>query len=469
MGKIRCNARGCEKQLWIPRVGEDGTESSATCGKCKQVALCIEHLSVLWKRGGACPKCKAKLWAVKLFEGVPFSPQLQVELLTSGGRLEMIDQASLSHYGSIISPDHADELYQKALADSSEQGAQVILNVAARSQQTLTKRALDPSPPRPYDSHYRDPYGEDHGQSTHDVNPTRAQNGKIRAIAEASRQGALPPPPRGWRLITQGDLSARARGLGGGIAIDREGPKSFRMMDDDRIMRQLEVEGDIINISQSPRKQRLIIERSRDGWRELVYVRGKEIQGFLTNPISDDCDIFGVQFINDTGFLIFVERPDQRIELREGRFKKARQVQTRVVGSSLHSVPLAPSVCLNGQMAFFFKGVSEGRSLPMCRRVSNGEDIVIAGELTDLPVLQAASRSSLTLAWVTNRGDLWVSSNSAPAAIISSEGVDHLAVSDDGRTVGWANEWGFFTYDVEIQQLESWECPTGLLALGWRN
>ncbi len=61
--------------------------------------------------------------------------------------------------------------------------------------------------------------------------------------------------------------------------------------------------------------------------------------------------------------LFSVPRPDERLDLREGRFKKSRQVQTRIVGSSIKSVPLAPSMFNKGHLVFFFKEVSENRFL----------------------------------------------------------------------------------------------------------
>ena len=91
MGQILCNARGCERSLWIPRVALEGQSSSVTCNNCKQVALCVDHFSVLWKRGGKCPKCSSQQWTVHLFEGEPFSPMLQAELIAKGGTLKLIE------------------------------------------------------------------------------------------------------------------------------------------------------------------------------------------------------------------------------------------------------------------------------------------------------------------------------------------------------------------------------------------
>ena len=488
MGQIRCNARGCERTLWIPRVGLEGRDSSSTCEDCKQVALCVEHFAVLWKRGGECPKCRSQRWSVHLFEGSPFSPMLQAELITRGGQLNIIDQThavsldsahtqrSRKEYHSKQSdyPNHnqqnasSDDPYLRELAESSADRSMVTLNVAAKSQQSLRKATLDPHPPRP-ESHHTDPF--DKGSPTY-IGRNLEINGQRDAHLDdfSSHERALPPPPKGWRLITQSDLSERARGLGCGIAIEREGPHLIRMMDDDRIIRQIELEGDILHISQSPRKQRLIVERSRDGQREVVYFRGKELQGFITNPVVDDLELFGAEFFSETGFVVFTVRPDYRLDLREGRFKKSRQVQTRVIGASIKSAPLPPSMCNKGHLAFFFKEVSENRFLPLCRRISNGEDVVVSGELTERPMIQAASRDSTTLAWITQTKGVWVSRGSQhPSKCITETSAHLLAVSSDGRQVAWAGENEFCTYHVESQRIESWERPKGLLAIGWRE
>jgi hypothetical protein len=483
MGKIRCNARGCNHKLWIPRVGLEGDTSSSTCNQCKQVALCVEHFSILWKRGGHCPKCKSQQWTVHLFEGEPFSPMLQAELIAKGGTLDIIDdKPQPSHHktnhqylgSDLPSRDNhssADDQYLKELSESSQDRSMVTLNVAAKSHQRLTKPILDPSPPNPHDLTGNDPFlqgGQPRSES--ELGFTDRLSGYRQESQPTHLTHVLPPPPRGWRLITQDDLSERARGLGDGIAIEREGPVLIRMMDDDRIIRQIELEGEVTHISQSPRKQRLIVERSRDGQRETVYFRGRELQGFITNPVLDDQDIFGAKFFSETGFVIFAIRPDQRLDLREGRFKKSRQVQTRVVGTSIKDVPLPPSVCNKGHLAFFFKGVSENRYLPVCRRISNGEDIVIGGELTERPIMQAASSGSTTLSWMTHTGDVWVSSGAQhPTHCVSSLGTTLLAVSSDGRHIAWVGEESFYTYNVEARKVDQWGLPQGLLAIGWRG
>ena len=453
MGKIRCNARSCTQQLWVPQVGLEGLESSATCDSCRQVALCINHFSVLWKSGRGCPKCSSRRWVIHLFEGTPFSPMLQAELIAEGGRLNMIE------------PDAA----RYAESASVAKAPQVMRHVAARSQQNLAHTPLDTSSSAQAVTS-DDPYQESASLAEIADAQEVTWSGRRDARPSAPRQTQFPPPPRGWRLITQEDLSTRARGIGEGVAIERESDQLLRMMDDDRIIRQIQVEGDVLSVSQSPRKQRLIVERSLDGVRQMLYVRNKDVQGFITNPTLDECEVFGASFINETTFVVFTERPDGRVDLREGRFERARRVQTRVVGTSLSHPPLPPSPCNKGHLVFFFKELSENRYLPVCRRISNGEDAVIGAELTELPVLQTASQRSMTIAWVTERGDVWVSGGAShPAACVYRDGADLITISHEGREVAWSNEWGFFTYQLESKSVEQWSRPEGLLAIGWRG
>ncbi len=84
--------------------------------------------------------------------------------------------------------------------------------------------------------------------------------------------------------------------------------------------------------------------------------------------------------------------------------------------------------------------------------------------------MQSASRDSMTLAWITHTGDVWVSSGSKhPSQRVSQTGSSLLAISADGRQVAWVGETEFFTYDVEAYRIERWELPAGLLAIGWRG
>ena len=177
MGKVRCNARGCDRHLWIPKVGLEGRESSAVCNGCKQVALCIQHFSVLWKRGTGCPKCGNKQWTVNLFEGESFSPMIQAELIAEGGELTIIDEAAL----------------RAPTPHDPRPG--VMMNIAARSQQRLDPRTLDVSAPRPSE-HNPDPYyanERDHQSHAHGEFTLRG------APTPRGDHGELPPPPRGWR------------------------------------------------------------------------------------------------------------------------------------------------------------------------------------------------------------------------------------------------------------------------------
>ena len=487
MGQIFCNARGCERSLMIPRVSLEGQSSSVTCNTCKQVALCVDHFSVLWKKGGRCPKCNSQEWTVNLFEGEPFSPMLQAELIAKGGTLKIIETQAKTPINSQTSFEskreallqepsqdftHNDQ-YLQALAESSQDRSMVTMNVAAKSHQQMTRATFNAQAPHPRQDLSQDPYEQALGQSVGAQATTyRNENYSIPSGGETNvaLSDGLAPPPRGWRLVTQADLSPQARGLGDGIAVERQGETLVRMMDDDRIIRQIELEGNIIHVSQSPRKQRLIVERSRDGQHEVIYFRGRELQGFITNPVSDDHDMFGAKFFSETGFVIFTERPDERLDLREGRFKKSRQVQTRVVGSSVKAVPLPPSICQKGTLAFFFKGVSENRFLPVCRRISNGDDVVIGGELNERPVTQAASTEAMTLSWMTRNGDIWVNSGSHhPTQCVSQSNASQLAVSSDGRQVAWVSDTSFYTYSVDQRRVEKWSAPQGLLAIGWRG
>jgi hypothetical protein len=275
-------------------------------------------------------------------------------------------------------------------------------------------------------------------------------------------------PPRSWRLISRSDLPEGARGIGGGIALCRENDLRLLMMDDDRIIRHIEVEGEILAIAQSPRKRRLIAERIRAGAREMVWIKGKEIQGFITNALDDEGEVFGAHFVNDHSFVYFIERPDHRIDMREGRFMKARGVQSRSVGSSLRGAPLAPVSCHQAQRVFFFKQVTDEGYIPICRRISDGDDLVM-GELCDEPMVLSASRNAGVVSWIDTQGKVWASSKRFPTSCIGRSDMKLLSTAHDGGHVAWMNRGELKTYSLNQNRQEAWNAPTDLLAIGWRS
>jgi hypothetical protein len=275
--------------------------------------------------------------------------------------------------------------------------------------------------------------------------------------------------PKEWRLIVKGQLSDTAYGVGHGIAVERHNNVLVQMMDDDQIMRNLEIEGDIIQIAQSPRKRRLIIERELDDRIDMVWFQGKkEVQGFITNPYDDDLQIYGAHFLNERTFVCVIKRPDDRVDLRESTFGKARSIYSRSIGSSCKSIPLAPTMCNQGQGLFFFKEVQEDQFLPVCRTLVNGQDRVM-GELSTQPQVQASSKKASTVAWINQDGEVWISSQHLQALHIGQSHHPFLAVSEQGDEVAWINQGELYVYYGRLNQCYSWPCPPDLLALGWRK
>jgi len=275
-------------------------------------------------------------------------------------------------------------------------------------------------------------------------------------------------PPRSWRLILEGDLPEGARGLSHGIATYRDHDSELMIMDDDLITRTLKVEGDVIALAQSPRKRRYIVEVDLGDAREISWGKGRDVQGFITNPYEEELSVFGVRFVDESHFVCFVERPDGRYELREGSFERARAVRLRQVGSSLLSPPISPVACERAERVFLFKYIDKQGYLPICRRVTDGEDRVI-GELTTEPRASSASRDQGTVAWIDQQGRVWLSDPKIPMLQVGESDQALIALSHDGSELAWCVDHELHVYSTKRRKRERWRLERRPIALGWRS
>lgn len=93
LSPILCCYRGCQTTVWAPASSGDGLavrRSSATCMKCRRVALCMPHFRAVFdkQRDLACPNCRGRRWFVRAMDGDRVSAALQVAVEASGGRVE---------------------------------------------------------------------------------------------------------------------------------------------------------------------------------------------------------------------------------------------------------------------------------------------------------------------------------------------------------------------------------------------
>jgi len=275
-------------------------------------------------------------------------------------------------------------------------------------------------------------------------------------------------PPRSWRLILEGDLPEGAQGLSHGIAAYRSSEDELSVMDDDLITRTLKVEGDVVALAQSPRKRRYVVEVDLGGAREISWGKGRDIQGFITNPYDEELSVFGARFIDESHFVCFTERPDGRYELREGSFERARAVRLRQVGSSLKSPPISPVACDRSERVFMFKYIDKQGYLPICRRVTDGDDKVV-GELSTEPRASAASRDASVVAWIDQQGRVWISDLKQPMTQVGESNQSLLALSHDGAELAWCVDQELHVYSTRRRQRERWRLERRPIALGWRS
>jgi hypothetical protein len=239
------------------------------------------------------------------------------------------------------------------------------------------------------------------------------------------------------------------------------------LMDDDLIKRTLSVEGEVMSVAQSPRKRRYVIELDGAAGREVAWGKGREVEGYLTNPYEDELQVFGARFLDENAFVCFAERPDGRFELREGRFERARGLSLRAVGPSLREPLLAPAPCQRGQRVLLFKGVPGQGHLPVLRAVGDGADVAV-GELTESPRASAASRDAQVVAWVDGAGAVWVSGEQLPMTRVGERDATLVACSHDGEQVAWCAGQELCVFSVSRRQRQRFPLPRAPLALGWR-
>ena len=258
--------------------------------------------------------------------------------------------------------------------------------------------------------------------------------------------------------------------MGSGMAIAQVQEGEYLLMDDDRIMRTLNIDGEIQEITQTPRKRRLIVERRLPDadFSELAWLSGREIRGFITNPYDDELPAFNATFINDKLFSYFVERPDGMISLREGQFSGSRQLLSRLVGGPLRAVVGRSMSCGSGRYLFFFSHPREGEFLPLCRQLADGRDRSLGPTLSAPPRAIAGALSADYVGWIDQEGSVYVAGVQYEAKRIGTTSARLLTMSHDGQRLAWWSDELLSIYDLHSEQIEQWPAPGELLALGWR-
>ena len=272
-------------------------------------------------------------------------------------------------------------------------------------------------------------------------------------------------------MISKGDMPAEAYAVGAGMVAAQVREGELLLMDDDRIMRTLNVDGVIRRITQTPRKRRLIVERhAAEGEPpELAWLKGREIRGFITNPYDDALPAMNATFVSDTFFSYFVERPDGLFSLREGYFSGPRQIRSRLVGAPLSGVGGESMSCDDGRALFFFTEEPSGGFQPLCRRLADGRDWLIGDPLNASPRAMSTARNAGYMSWIDGEGGIYVAGLEYQPKRIGETGARLLTMSHDGQQLAWWHDELLSIYDVHQDQIEQWPAPGELLALGWRS
>ncbi len=445
MSGIKCSSPGCTEILWQEIQGKlQSTQSNALCMNCRQTFYCFPHFLSAWHHKVLpCPQCKHHAWQVSIRPPLLLPANIRTAILSNGGKIrEEKEKAPSSQPAQHFESASRQKEINRAFAASPKDPFDEVQALNQNAKNFLNQYApIESKPKIQYTSAY---------QNTEE-RPTHQQL------------------PKQWTLIYQSDLPTHAYPIGQGLAIARDNQHSCTIMDNERVLRTLEVEGHILDVTQSPRKRRVIVFRQMEdqGLTDMLWLNGKEVRGFISNPYDMNEQVFGATFLNDLSFTYFVVRPDQRVELREAKFNKNNQIQSRLVGKSYLDVPMSAVDCEKGQRVFLIAQKEDG-FWPICRRIADGKDMTMGDLLYEKPRRITAAKNVNQVAWIDQDGYVYLSGAHIQAIRVGESDGHLLALSDDGNSLAWESDDRLFIYDLNTQRIQHWTVPP-LLAISWKG
>ncbi len=461
MSGIKCSSPGCTEVLWQEKQGKlQSIQSNALCMNCRQVFYCFKHFIGGWSnRPLLCPQCGQKSWQVSVKAPQLLPPHIHTAILNHGGKIRSDQAPSV----------------QSSVQSSTQSSAQTLnkhtlnLNPSNPSNPSNLSNPSNPlNPSNPKQALQNLQQNAKNFLNQYDTYQTGMEGYHQNHHMQDSRLSVQNQMPKQWTLISASELGNDAYSIGQGLAIYRDTAEKCTLMDNERVLRTMHVEGYLLDVTQSPRKRKSIVLRQlvERGPTEMLWLNGKDVMGLISNPYDMQEQVFGATFLTDSTFAFFVVRPDQRIELREGRFNK-NQIQSRLVGKSYDDVPMSGVDCEKGSMVFLIAYREEEGYLPICRRMSDGKDFVMGDYLEEAPICITASKLTTKVAWIDVNGQVYISDQNRSLRVGSSDS-RLLALSDDGNALAWQNQDHLCVYDAREQRINRW--PVGhLLAISWKS
>jgi len=283
--------------------------------------------------------------------------------------------------------------------------------------------------------------------------------------APAPRASEPPPPPPApaeWRLVRASELAPGVRAVEPGLAFRAEGDGATVVLDDD-LEAAVAVDGIVRRAVRSGRCVLVETAASAQTVSSVEWLMPDGRRGHLPNPFQ--LSVRGPAFVSHDRFVVVLDLPDGRSELREGRFDEPGLVRTRRIGRAMRLADdgAAPAV-LGGHSGVIFGRDSEGY-VPTCVRLDDGRETTIGAAQAPPRVVVAAPDVPLA-AWVNYDGDVRCGGPGSEERMLGSCDTDMLAMSDDGRRVAWV-DGPLHVADTQTGQVSIWKIPDDVVAVGW--
>ncbi len=276
-----------------------------------------------------------------------------------------------------------------------------------------------------------------------------------------------PPPapaaPAEWLLVRATELGAGMHAVGPDLAYRADGDGA-RVRTGGEVPRELRVTGLVRGAATSGATLLVETAPSDEAASSVVWVGPEGRRGRIPNPFQ--MSVHGPAFVSDDRFVVLLDLPDGRAELREGRFDEPSRVRTRRVGRALRlSDGGAPPAVLGGHSGVIFGRGPDGY-VPTCVRLEDGRETKIGSPQPAARVVVGANEAPLA-AWINGDDEVRCGGPGIPENGLGTCSTDLLAVSADGERVAWV-DGELHVADTKTGLTTTWSVPDDVVALGWR-
>lgn len=280
---------------------------------------------------------------------------------------------------------------------------------------------------------------------------------------EASSSPPAPPAPSEWHLVRATELGAGMRAVGPDLAYRASGEHTSILLDG-QSAREMHIPGLVRGAARCGTALLVEAAVSAEAASTVMWLGPDGRSGHLPNPFQ--MSVHGPASASSDRFVVVVDLPDGRAELREGRFDEPGRVRTRRVGRAWRLADDgAPPAVVGGHSGVVFGRGPEGY-VPTCVRLDDGRETTIGAPQPPARVVVGASEAPLA-AWINRDGEIRCGGPGTPENGLGTCTTDLLAVSADGALVAWV-DGELHVADTQTGEKTTWAVPDDVVALGWR-